>query len=93
MGKIPADGGPPELAPKGCKRLRVRKTDCDDAAGTMEEGTTEECEKIVVCCDWECSHARDAAKKAFSDWVDGVFVVEEIDDGWKKIFCDGTVGE
>ena len=86
MGKIPAPGsGPLELAPAGCKRLRVKKTGCD--AGTMKEA----CEKIVVCCDWECGNARNAARKAFSDWVDGVFVVEEIDDGGKKIYMDGTV--
>ncbi|KAL8872395.1 MAG: hypothetical protein Q9215_005918 [Flavoplaca cf. flavocitrina] len=86
MGKTPAPGsGPRELAPAGCKRLRVKNTTCDPKTPLQD------CEKIVVCCDWECSNARNAARKAFSDWVDGVFVVEEIDDGGKKVYMDGTV--
>ena len=86
MGKTPAPGsGPRELAPAGCKRLRVKNTTCDPKIPPQD------CEKIVVCCDWECGNARNAARKAFSDWVDGVFVVEEIDDGGKKIYMDGTV--
>lgn len=72
-GKIAAPHRGP--LPSGCKYQRVRNTSCD---ATKMMG---ECVKDVRCCLSDCDSARFTARKAFGDFVDGVFVVEDLKEG------------
>lgn len=76
-GKIAAPHRGP--LPSGCKYQRVRNTSCD--ATEMMDKEKGKCEKDVQCCFHDCDSARFTARKAFGDFVDGVFVVEDLKEG------------